>query len=93
MFSEEFVTAAHKHSSHHREEVESSKVCGCFYCLRNFPPAEVEEWIPEGSGTAHCPHCWIDAVIGSASGLPVSDPEFLKALHERWFERITYVEN
>jgi hypothetical protein len=34
---------------------------------------------------AICPHCSIDAVIGSKSGLPINDPEFLKAMNEYWF--------
>jgi hypothetical protein len=76
---------AHRHSSEHREELEQSDICGCFYCCRTFPPSEIKDWINEGSGTAHCPHCIIDSVIGSASGYPVDDPEFLKAMHLRWF--------
>jgi len=39
----------------------------------------------ELDGTALCPHCGIDSVIGSASGYPVSEPQFLKAMHDHWF--------
>ena len=92
-FTEDVLTRAHRHSSRHRAELETSEVCGCFYCLRTFQPTAIEYWIDEGSGTAHCPHCDIDSVLGAASGLPVTDPEFLAAMHERWFERISYAQN
>jgi hypothetical protein len=38
------------------------------------------------AGTALCPLCGIDPVTGTASGLQVADPGFLRAMHERWFE-------
>jgi hypothetical protein len=47
----------------------------------------VESWLSEGDGTAICPICQIDSVIGDASGLPVEDRAFLKSMHELWFER------
>jgi len=76
---------AHRHSSRHREEVMASEVCGCFYCLSVFPPGEIERWIgPEGGDTAICPKCGIDSVIGSASGLPITE-EFLTRMKRHWF--------
>ena len=47
--------------------------------------ADVEEWLDDEGGTALCPHCGVDSVIGSMSGYPVSDPQFLKAMYKRWF--------
>lgn len=79
------LDTAHRHSSRHRDEVVRSDVCGCFYCRETFPPVEIERWLPEGTGTAFCPRCDVDAVIGSASGFPVTDAAFLRAMHERWF--------
>lgn len=79
---------AHVHSSSHREEIERSELCGCFYCLAVFPPSRVLEWIDEVDDvgtTALCPDSGIDSVIGSASGFPVSG-EFLGAMHTYWFE-------
>jgi hypothetical protein len=79
---------AHRHSSRHREELESSSVCGCFYCLRIFPPVDVSSWVDadfNGIGqTALCPQCMIDSVIGSDSGYPIT-PEFLRAMKDHWF--------
>lgn len=67
----------------------ASGVCGCFCCLRTFPPAEIEEWVDEdprtGIGrTALCPHCGIDSVIGSASGFAIT-PELLQRMQAYWF--------
>jgi hypothetical protein len=53
--------------------------------LQSFPPAEINEWIDD-NGTAMCPRCGIDAVIGSASGFSLSE-KFLQQMHHYWFER------
>ena len=78
------VIAAHRHSSRHRLELESSDRCGCFYCLAVFGPQEIESWLNEGDGTALCPRCSIDSVIGSASGLPITRA-FLSEMRRHWF--------
>jgi hypothetical protein len=78
------VADAHGHSSRHRAEIEASRSCGCFYCLRTFPPAQITCWIVD-EGTALCPYCGIDSVIGDAAGYDVSEP-FLSRMHAAWFE-------
>ena len=78
------VADAHGHSIRHRPEIEASKSCGCFYCLRTFPREEIKSWIRD-EGTALCPHCGIDSVIGDASGYEVSKP-FLSQMHSAWFQ-------
>ena len=78
---------AHKHSSYHREEIQNSEICGCFYCLAIFRPQFIEEWIDEKDGigqTALCPKCGIDSVIGSRSGFPINQA-FLQKMHQKWF--------
>ena len=79
---------AHRHCGRHREEVLSSEVCGCFYCLSIFSPEEIDEWIDwddNGVGqTGLCPKCGIDSVIGSRSGFPIAEP-FLKKMKKHWF--------
>jgi hypothetical protein len=81
---------AHRHSSYHRVEVLASELCGCFYCKALFPPSEIEEWTdvsevyPDGN-TAICPKCWIDSVIGSEAGYPLTQ-EFLERMRQHWFE-------
>ena len=89
------VASAHAHSIRHRAEVQASGVCGCFYCLATFAPAEIEQWIdwPPGTPpddedlrgeTALCPRCGIDSVIGAASGYPIT-PAFLARMEAHWF--------
>jgi hypothetical protein len=76
--------AAHKHCIRHRRELEASEWCGCFYCLAGVKPQAIERWLNEGDGTALCPECGIDSVIGSASGYPIMR-EFLERMHRHWF--------
>ena len=73
------LTTAHRHSSHHRGEVERSAIGGCFYCLETFAPGDIQEWVP-GEETALCPRCGIDSAIGDASGYPARDAVFLRAM-------------
>lgn len=77
------VLDAHRHSFYNREEIEQSKVCGCFYCLEVFQPSEVNLWMDDLS-TAICPRCGVDSVLGSQSGFPI-ETKFLKQMQEYWF--------
>ncbi|HEY3049624.1 MAG TPA: cytoplasmic protein [Polaromonas sp.] len=89
------VVLAHKHSSGHRQEILTSRGCGCFHCLQVFAPTKIADWVdwPEGTPaevelnlgtTALCPYCGIDSVIGDTSGYPVT-PEFLAKMQQHWF--------
>ena len=74
---------AHKHASSHRAELESSALCGCFFCFRTFPPASIKAWI-DASQTALCPSCGVDSVIGNASSQRIDDA-FLRKMHVHFF--------
>jgi hypothetical protein len=79
---------AHEHSSHHRDGLLGGEICGCFYCLKTFPPEEITDWVDEQNGvgtTALCPKCGIDSVIGSQSGFQITI-EFMGAMRRYWFE-------
>lgn len=78
------IIAAHKFCANHKQELQKDHVCGCFYCLKIFAPAEIEDWIPDTKGTAQCPYCGIDSVIGEHSGFPITT-EFLSKMKEYWF--------
>jgi NAD-dependent SIR2 family protein deacetylase len=80
---DEELKLAHKHSSKHRAEIESSANCGCFYCGKMFSPAEITDWLENGQ-TAQCPKCGIDSVLGSSSGLLISR-ELLDEMNNYWF--------
>lgn len=84
------VDAAHAHSFKNRAEIIGSSVCGCYFCLAIFAPSDIREWLKaiDGKESAFCPRCAIDAVIGSASGFPITR-EFLQKMQERWFQENT----
>lgn len=75
---------AHDYCINHKTELKKDKICGCFYCFKIFNPNEIEEWIDDSKGTALCPYCGIDSVIGESSGFPITE-DFLKEMHDRWF--------
>lgn len=72
----------HRHTRANRVELEASEVCGCIACERIYFPSEIVRWLEDG--TAMCPHCGVDAVVGSGSGIPIM-PGVLRRAHERWF--------
>lgn len=90
------LNQAHKHSIRNRREVEASHSCGCFCCLSIYSATAVKDWTdwPEGTNdaqesehdlTAICPRCGTDAVIGSATGYPIT-AEFLRHMKHYWFK-------
>ena len=44
----------------------------------------ITEWVEDDNGTALCPHCGIDSVIGESAGYPLAR-EFLKKMNRCWF--------
>ena len=83
------ILMAHKYSSNHREQILKDKKCGCFCCLSIFEPSEIITWVEDPGGTALCPYCMVDSVIGESSGFPITK-EFLKEMHDYWFD---YIDN
>ena len=75
---------AHDHCADNKKELENSKKCGCFHCLAVFSPEKIDRWIDSRRNTALCPFCGVYAVIGDASGYPVTK-QFLKAMRDYWF--------
>lgn len=89
---DEELENAHKHSSSNYDELMRSKKCGCFFCGAIFQPDVLdkeENFIfadndCDRGGTATCPNCFIDSVIGDASGFPITE-DFLREMHAYWF--------
>lgn len=80
---------AHSFSANHMEQLKKDSRCGCFHCERIFKPSEITDWIMADNdcdrlGTALCPYCGVDAVIGESSGLPITE-EFLFLMRRQWF--------
>lgn len=89
----ERLELAHAKSIRHRNEIENSELCGCFYCMAIFSPSHIISWCdtyadevggPQYGHTAICPNCSVDSVIGSASGYTITI-EFLEQMNRRWF--------
>lgn len=83
MQEQDFIVA-HEYSINHKESLQNDSICGCFYCLKIFAPTEITEWLKDKKGTAICPYCGIDSVIGESSGYPITQ-EFLTKMQKYWF--------
>lgn len=87
-YRKDFLEGAHKHSIFNRKEILKSSLCGCFYCMQNFSPNEIEDWVDDDNlkgQTALCPKCGIDSVIGDSTPFPINDEIFLKEMYSYYF--------
>ena len=82
-YSKELLTAAHKGCTGNRDNINASKLVGCFYCEATYEPEAVREYVCGGKD-AVCPKCGIDSVLAQAAGYDLN-AEFLRAMYERWF--------
>ncbi len=91
---EEYLKKAHDACFENKKQILQSDQVGCFYCKRIYPAKDVveEDYVQDkNDGTAMCPHCDIDSVIGDASGYNITT-DFLEDMHEMWFMRTTTLE-
>ena len=77
------ISEIYRYTSQHRALLQQSERCGCFYCLQIFTYSEIEDWCDDEQ-TAMCPHCGIDAVLGSAAVEEFS-PELLQVMQAVYF--------
>ena len=77
----------YKYSSSNRRLLENDNVCGCFYCKKIYNPNEIVEWLNEKEGTAICPYCSVDSVIGESCGKEISN-QLLEEMNKEYFEQI-----
>jgi hypothetical protein len=87
--SERKLKAAHRHSLDNHQLLATGGECGCFHCLRTFDAGEVTEWVDDTS-TALCPRCHVDAVLSSK--IEPIDPDFLRRMHDYWFEQTRQID-
>jgi hypothetical protein len=86
-YSIEHLSSAHKLSFANRKTIETSRLCGCFYCCKLFPASLVVNWTQEKDNvddTGWCPDCHIDSVIGDASGINLTK-ELLAVMNAKYF--------
>ncbi len=75
---------AHEFCRNNKAQLQKDTLCGCFYCCRILTPDKITEWINDTSGTAICPYCGVDSIIGLYSGYPITH-EFLNEMNDHWF--------
>jgi len=80
-WTETELRAAHKSSSLPFEQVLRSDLCGCFYCERVFPTAE----LVENGDMAWCPHCGLDAVLPENEVPEIRNEAFRRRMRTFWF--------
>ena len=91
------LLAANRHTTNNQAEIEASRLCGCCCCMQTFAPTEIVAWggldvsnfdDPDSisSGTALCPRCGSESVIGDKSGYRIDTP-FLSRMNEAWLQR------
>ena len=79
--SNEELISLHNKCSDHRKEIESSDLCGCFFCKSLFSPLEIKDWI-DGHSTALCPKCGIDSVLPN---MAKDEKHILSNMRKYWF--------
>lgn len=71
-----------------KDTIPSSKLLGCFYCLKTYTPSSIKAYLDSdqwgGQGCLFCPHCETDSVI-SDGGTGEIDPQLLREMHQRYF--------
>lgn len=79
---EQRLRDVHDKCRDHRTSVLASTECGCFCCCSKFPPTQIKEWVRD-EGTAICPNCGIDSVLGNKD-VSITE-ELLVEMREAWF--------
>jgi hypothetical protein len=95
-YSDAYIKEAHRSTFANEGETGESSACRCFYCGHRFSVKEEEHLLYSEERapldrTLHCPYCLVDCVIGSASGYPIDDEEFIMACTEAWFDGISEI--
>lgn len=83
MYDDMFLMMAHHAGFRNYMQIALSEECGCFHCLKKFPPYAIKIWADKGE-TALCPYCGMDSVLADRSGFPLTE-EFLTAMKKRFF--------
>ena len=72
-----------KRSYENRPTIETSEICGCYYCRRTYKSQDVKEYVKDRNGeTALCPRCGIDSVVPYDSSLDKNEDNFAESLEE-----------
>jgi hypothetical protein len=81
------LRAIWKHCMRNRDELSASPTCGCFFCLKLFPPSRILQWT-DGHSTAICPYCSVDSVLAESRDYQLG-PDLLAELKRAYFSPIS----
>ncbi len=84
MLTEAKLKEAIRFATENREMLTQSKTAACYHCGNVFDAKSVTYFLAEGVGTAVCPNCGTDSVIGDVSGYEFTK-ENLEQLKKFWF--------
>jgi len=84
-YTEQELKDAYQYYDHNRLEIQKSKKCACFSCMRIILPEELKNYWEEHEQTTICPYCKTDAILPDSSGLPIEDLDFLNKMKTYWF--------
>lgn len=79
---------AYLRALNNRKKLLKDEICGCFACETIFHTYQIKHWIEDDEGTALCPYCQVDAVLGESCGYPITR-EFLQEMNIFWFGGIS----
>ncbi len=79
------LQAIHRYSSQHRGLLDASAYAGCFFCLAEFPPAQVTVWVDVAlEATSYGGLTEPRSVLPSAAPIAL-DPSLLAEMQAFWF--------
>lgn len=70
-------------SIRNKKNIESSLICGCYFCVSIFNSKDIKDWADEGE-TAICPLCGIDAIVPDEKDVSLTK-EYLQKIHDLGF--------
>ncbi|MFW5891121.1 MAG: hypothetical protein ACOCUI_02780 [bacterium] len=83
---------AHKYTYNNGHLLFVKQECVCIYCKERFSSDKIFQHTYSQNGTALCPYCWIDSVIGEISGFNLTD-NFIEVMNEYFFNNAGYMSN
>ena len=75
---------AHNFTSDNYQMLFAKQECVCIYCKQRFQSNEILDYTYSNKGTALCPYCEIDSVIGEYCGYELSE-EFINKMYKIFF--------
>ena len=83
---------AHKYTYANELELKTPQTCVCIYCQTTFDSMEIQDYTNDYPGTALCPYCGIDTVIGEYSGYHLDDT-FKQDMYDYFFSKEDSISN